>query len=39
LFLPDEIVRTMKLLGVHSLAEVTPGHVTQLARLAPLTPR
>ena len=30
--LSDEIVRTMKLLGVRSLAELEPGHVTQLGR-------
>ena len=28
--LSDEIVRTMKLLGVRSLAELEPSHVTQL---------
>ncbi|GAA4681196.1 alpha-hydroxy acid oxidase [Frondihabitans cladoniiphilus] len=33
--LSDEIVRTMKLLGAHSLEELTPAHVTQLERLAP----
>jgi len=33
--LSDEIARTMKLLGAHSLAELTPGHVTQLERLIP----
>jgi L-lactate dehydrogenase (cytochrome) len=33
--LQDEIVRTMKLLGVSSLAELTPAHVTQLERLTP----
>jgi L-lactate dehydrogenase (cytochrome) len=33
--LADQIVRTMKLLGVNSLAELTPGHVTQLERLTP----
>jgi L-lactate dehydrogenase (cytochrome) len=31
--LSGEIVRTMKLLGVHSLAELEPRHVTQLKRL------
>lgn len=31
--LSDEVVRTMKLLGVRSLAELEPGHVTQLTRL------
>lgn len=30
--LSDEIVRTMKLLGVRSLEELEPGHVTQLHR-------
>ncbi len=33
--LSDQIVRTMKLLGAHSLEELTPQHVTQLERLAP----
>ncbi|MFC5502386.1 alpha-hydroxy-acid oxidizing protein [Lysinimonas soli] len=33
--LGEQIVRTMKLLGVASLAELTPGHVTQLQRLTP----
>ncbi len=33
--LGDEIRRTMKLLGVHHLDELDPGHVTQLHRLAP----
>lgn len=33
--LSDEIIRTMKLLGVSSLDELEPGHVTQLARIAP----
>jgi L-lactate dehydrogenase (cytochrome) len=33
--LSDEITRTMKLLGAHSLEELTPRHVTQLERLAP----
>jgi len=32
--LADEIVRTMKLLGVGSIAELEPGHVPQLRRLA-----
>jgi L-lactate dehydrogenase (cytochrome) len=32
--LSGEIVRTMKLLGVHTLAELEPKHVTQLVRLA-----
>jgi len=34
--LQDEMVRTMRLLGVASLEELQPGHVTQLARLSPL---
>ncbi len=33
--LQDEIVRTMKLLGVSSLAELEPRHVTQLTKLVP----
>ncbi|UYN83151.1 MAG: alpha-hydroxy-acid oxidizing protein [Microcella sp.] len=33
--LREEIVRTMKLLGVRSLDELEPGHVTQLQRLVP----
>jgi len=33
--LRDQIERTMKLLGVQSLAELTPEHVTQLQRLIP----
>lgn len=33
--LRDEIERTMKLLGVASLEELEPRHVTQLVRLAP----
>jgi L-lactate dehydrogenase (cytochrome) len=32
--LSDEIVRTMKLLGVRSVAELEPGHVTQLTNHA-----
>jgi len=35
--LTDEIVRTMKLLEVSSLAELTPQHVTQLTRLVPVS--
>nr|WP_221375304.1 alpha-hydroxy acid oxidase [Actinoplanes polyasparticus] len=35
--LTEQIVRTMKLLGAHSLQELTPAHVTQLARLAPIS--
>ena len=30
--LAEEIVRTLKLLGVRSVAELEPGHVTQLGR-------
>jgi len=33
--LSDQIVRTMKLLGAHSLEELTRAHVTQLERLLP----
>jgi L-lactate dehydrogenase (cytochrome) len=33
--LGDQIARTMRLLGVNSLAELEPGHVTQLQRLIP----
>ncbi len=33
--LSDQIVRTMKLLEVKSLEELTPAHVTQLQRLIP----
>jgi L-lactate dehydrogenase (cytochrome) len=33
--LSSEIVRTMKLLGVSTLAELEPRHVTQLERLTP----
>ena len=33
--LRDQIVRTMKLLQVASVAELNPGHVTQLRRFAP----
>jgi L-lactate dehydrogenase (cytochrome) len=36
--LAGEVVRTMKLLGVHSLEELEPKHVTQLTRLVPLRP-
>jgi L-lactate dehydrogenase (cytochrome) len=35
--LRDQIVRTMKLLQVASVAELNPGHVTQLRRLAPVS--
>lgn len=34
--LRTEIERTMRLLGVASLEELEPGHVTQLARLVPV---
>lgn len=34
--LRNEIERTMKLLGVASIAELEPRHVTQLTRLAPM---
>ncbi|GGF37646.1 alpha-hydroxy acid oxidase [Subtercola lobariae] len=33
--LGEQIVRTMRLLGVNSLEELTPEHVTQLERLVP----
>ncbi len=33
--LSEQITRTMRLLGVTTLAELTPAHVTQLERLAP----
>ncbi len=33
--LSEQIIRTMRLLGVNSLEELTPAHVTQLERLAP----
>jgi L-lactate dehydrogenase (cytochrome) len=33
--LSSEIVRTMKLLGAHTLEELEPAHVTQLQRLIP----
>ena len=33
--LSTEVQRTMKLLGVKSVAELEPGHVTQLQRLVP----
>ncbi|WP_374008102.1 alpha-hydroxy-acid oxidizing protein [Leifsonia sp. LS-T14] len=36
--LTDQLTRTMKLLQVNSLAELTPAHVTQLTRLHPLHP-
>jgi L-lactate dehydrogenase (cytochrome) len=34
--LSRELSRTMRLLGVASVAELNPGHVTQLQRLAPI---
>ena len=34
--LQEETIRTMRLLGVSSLEELEPGHVTQLARMSPL---
>ena len=33
--LSSQIARTMRLLGVNSLDELEPGHVTQLERLVP----
>ena len=36
--LSEEIVRTMKLLGVSSIDELEPRHVTQLTRLVPVRP-
>lgn len=33
--LSEQVVRTMKLLGAHSLEELSPRHVTQLERLVP----
>ncbi|MFD0559928.1 L-lactate dehydrogenase (cytochrome) [Stackebrandtia endophytica] len=33
--LSDQVIRTMRLLGVNTLEELEPGHVTQLRRLAP----
>ena len=34
--LSEEVVRTMKLLGVSSVEELEPRHVTQLTRLVPV---
>ena len=34
--LTSEIIRTMKLLGVHTIDELEPKHVTQLRRLQPI---
>lgn len=36
--LASQVVRTMRLLGVTSLDELEPGHVTQLERLTPRSP-
>jgi L-lactate dehydrogenase (cytochrome) len=36
--LSDQISRTMRLLGVTKLEELTPAHVTQLTRLQPVAP-
>jgi L-lactate dehydrogenase (cytochrome) len=35
--LSEEIVRTMKLLGVRSLVELEPAHVTQLTSTTPIS--
>lgn len=35
--LSDQLIRTMRLLGVSCLEELSPTHVTQLRRLAPLS--
>ncbi|MDC4232637.1 alpha-hydroxy-acid oxidizing protein [Actinomyces sp. B33] len=37
--LSEELVRTMKLLGVSSIEELEPRHVTQLTRLTPVRPQ
>jgi L-lactate dehydrogenase (cytochrome) len=37
--LRDQIIRTMKLLGVRAVSELNPGHVTQLRRLVPFGER
>jgi L-lactate dehydrogenase (cytochrome) len=37
--LHSQIARTLRLLGVSSIAELEPRHVTQLERLAPVRPR
>jgi L-lactate dehydrogenase (cytochrome) len=37
--LTGQLIRTMKLLGARSLDELTPDHVTQLARLRRIEPR
>ena len=36
LILASQITRTMRLLGVASLEELTPSHVTRLRRLVPI---
>jgi isopentenyl diphosphate isomerase/L-lactate dehydrogenase-like FMN-dependent dehydrogenase len=36
--LRGQIERTMRLLGVATLDELEPGHVTQLQRVAPRVP-
>jgi L-lactate dehydrogenase (cytochrome) len=36
--LSTQLIRTMKLLGVTCLEELTPAHVTQLRRLVPIPP-
>lgn len=36
--LAEGVIRTMRLLGVTCLEELSPRHVTQLRRLAPLPP-
>jgi L-lactate dehydrogenase (cytochrome) len=36
--LASEVTRTMKLLGVHTIDELEPKHVTQLRRLEPISP-
>jgi len=36
--LSEQVSRTMRLLGVNSLEELEPGHVTQLARLGRIAP-
>jgi len=38
LILSEQIARTMRLLGVATLDELTPAHVTQLTRLSPRRP-
>jgi L-lactate dehydrogenase (cytochrome) len=37
--LDEGVVRTMRLLGVSSVKELSPRHVTQLASLVPWSPR